>query len=151
MKVYHSTDGRTNTACGWFYYKTTEKKLWWCRLNSPMCWITHSIYHQSKKQFGVSTWPWIPTRRAWIKAIQRGNFVGWPLVMVNNVNKYFLECKETVKGHRNDKQQGVWFKKGRMQRILTLQPQKTRKNEMSTQKSLTCGTLKEPSKLIRQG
>ena len=47
-----------------------------------------------------------PTRRTWIKAIQSDNFVGWPLVTVKNVNKYFPESKETAKGHTNHQQQG---------------------------------------------
>ena len=48
-----------------------------------------------------------PTRRTWVKSIQRGNFIIWPLVTVKNVNKYFSESKETVKGHMNHQRQGV--------------------------------------------
>ena len=46
-------------------------------------------------------------RRAWIKAIKKGNFIGWPMLAVENVNKHFPESEETVKGHMNHQQQGV--------------------------------------------
>ena len=32
-----------------------------------------------------------PTKASWLKAIRKGNFVGWPLDTVENVNKYFPE------------------------------------------------------------
>ena len=48
-----------------------------------------------------------PTKATWLKAIRRGNFVGWPLVTVENVNAYFPECDETPKGHLNQQRQGV--------------------------------------------
>ena len=48
-----------------------------------------------------------PTKRTWIKAIKKGNFVGWPLLTVENVNRYFPESDETVKGHMNHQRQGV--------------------------------------------
>ena len=34
-----------------------------------------------------------PTRRTWIRAIKKGNFVGWPMVTVENVNKHFPESE----------------------------------------------------------
>ena len=48
-----------------------------------------------------------PTKATWLKAIRKGNFVGWPLVTVENVNKYFPESEETQKGHMNHQRQGV--------------------------------------------
>ena len=48
-----------------------------------------------------------PTRRTWIKAIKKGNYVGWPVLTEQNVNKYFPESTETVKGHMNHQRQGV--------------------------------------------
>ena len=48
-----------------------------------------------------------PTKATWLKAIRRGNFVGWPLVTVENVHKYFPESDETQKGHMNQQRQGV--------------------------------------------
>ena len=48
-----------------------------------------------------------PTRRTWIKAIKKGKYVGWPMLTEQNVNKYFPESTETVKGHMNHQRQGV--------------------------------------------
>ena len=48
-----------------------------------------------------------PTRRTWIRAIKKGNFVGWPMVTVENVSKHFPESEETAKGHMNHQRQGV--------------------------------------------
>ena len=48
-----------------------------------------------------------PTRRTWIKAIKKGNFIGWPMLTVENVNKHFPESEETAKGHMNHQRQGV--------------------------------------------
>ena len=47
-----------------------------------------------------------PTKATWLKAIRRGNFVGWPLVTVENVNKYFPESEKTQKGHINHQREG---------------------------------------------
>ncbi|KAL7519012.1 hypothetical protein ACHAWF_000207 [Thalassiosira exigua] len=48
-----------------------------------------------------------PTKATWLAAIRRGNFVGWPLVTVANVNGHFPECDETPMGHLNQQRQGV--------------------------------------------
>ena len=48
-----------------------------------------------------------PTRRTWIKGIKKGNFIGWPVLTVKNVNKHFPESDETVKGHMNHQREGV--------------------------------------------
>ena len=48
-----------------------------------------------------------PTKRTWIKAIKKGNFIEWPILTVENVNKNFPESEETVKGHMNHQRQGV--------------------------------------------
>ena len=40
-----------------------------------------------------------PVKSTWVKAIQAGNFVGWPLLNVKNVCKYYPETTETPKGH----------------------------------------------------
>ena len=47
------------------------------------------------------------TKRTWIKATKKGNFIGWPLVTVENVSKYFPQSGETVKGHLNHQRQGL--------------------------------------------
>ena len=48
-----------------------------------------------------------PTKRTWLRAIKKGNFVGWPMLTVENVNKHFPQSDETIKGHLNHQRQGV--------------------------------------------
>ena len=38
-----------------------------------------------------------PTKRTWIRAIKKGNFVGWPMVTVENVNKFSLDLRRQLK------------------------------------------------------
>ena len=47
------------------------------------------------------------TKRTWIKAIRKGNYLSWPLINVKNVNKFVPESEETQKGHMRDQHQGV--------------------------------------------
>ena len=48
-----------------------------------------------------------PTKATWLKSIRKFSYLSWPLVNVNNVNKYFPESKETQKGHMKSQRQGV--------------------------------------------
>ena len=48
-----------------------------------------------------------PVKSMWIKAIKAGNFMGWPLLTETNVKKYYLETKETPKGHLNQTRKNV--------------------------------------------
>ena len=48
-----------------------------------------------------------PVKSTWIKAIQAGNFIGWPLLTVKNVQKYYPETNETPKGHMNQTRKNV--------------------------------------------
>ena len=48
-----------------------------------------------------------PTKRTWLQAIRKGNYLSWPLVSVKNVNKFFPESEETQKGHMRGQRQGV--------------------------------------------
>ena len=61
-----------------------------------------------------------PTKRTWIKAIKKGNFIGWPLVTAENVSKYSPQSEETVKGHTDHQRQGVRSTKPKNS---TLEPQ----------------------------
>ena len=54
-----------------------------------------------------------PTKATWIKAIQNGSYLSWPLVNVKNVNKFFPESEETQKGHMRTQRQGVLSTKNR--------------------------------------
>ena len=42
-----------------------------------------------------------PVKSTWMKAIRAGNFVGWPLLTVENVHNHYTETEETPKGHLN--------------------------------------------------
>ena len=61
-----------------------------------------------------------PIKRTWIKAITKGNFIGWLLVTAENVSKYFPQSEESVKGHMNHQRQGVRSTKPKKP---TLEPQ----------------------------
>jgi hypothetical protein len=46
-------------------------------------------------------------KSTWLKAIAAGNFIGWPLINVQNVKKYYPETTETPKGHMNQTHKNV--------------------------------------------
>eukprot|EP00804_Cyclotella_cryptica_P016134 CCRYP_004248-RC/>CCRYP_004248-RC protein AED:0.42 eAED:0.42 QI:0/-1/0/1/-1/0/1/0/390 len=48
-----------------------------------------------------------PVKSTWLKAIQAGNFVGWPLLTVKNVLKYYPDSAETPQGHLNQTRKNV--------------------------------------------
>ena len=48
-----------------------------------------------------------PKKAPWLKIIQKGNYITWPLINVKNVNKLFPESEETQKGHMRNQRQVV--------------------------------------------
>eukprot|EP00804_Cyclotella_cryptica_P002761 CCRYP_009625-RA/>CCRYP_009625-RA protein AED:0.25 eAED:0.25 QI:0/0/0/1/0/0/4/0/596 len=48
-----------------------------------------------------------PVKSTWLKALQAGNFIGWPLLTSRNIQKYFPESVETPKGHLNQSHKNV--------------------------------------------
>jgi hypothetical protein len=48
---------------------------------------------QTVWQFQVKT--------TWLKAVAVGNYVGWPMLTIHNVNKKYPETNKTSKGHLN--------------------------------------------------
>ncbi len=48
-----------------------------------------------------------PVKSMWLKAIAAGNFIGWPLLNVQNVKKYYPETTETPKGHMDQTRKNV--------------------------------------------
>ncbi|KAL7525268.1 hypothetical protein ACHAWF_001283, partial [Thalassiosira exigua] len=48
-----------------------------------------------------------PVKSTWLVAIEAGNFVGWPLLTVRNVKKYYPKTTETSKGHMNQTRKNV--------------------------------------------
>ena len=47
-----------------------------------------------------------PVKSTWIQAIKAGNYIGWPMLTERNVNKYYPETDETIKG-MNQNQKNV--------------------------------------------
>jgi hypothetical protein len=48
-----------------------------------------------------------PIKTTWVKAVKAGNFVGWPLLTVKNIIKYYPERDEMPKGHMNQQRKNV--------------------------------------------
>jgi hypothetical protein len=48
-----------------------------------------------------------PVKSTWLKAIAAGKFIGWPLLNVRNVKKYYPETTETPKGRMNQMRKNV--------------------------------------------
>ncbi len=48
-----------------------------------------------------------PVKSTRLKAIAAGNFIGWPLLNVQNVKKYYPEMTETPKGQMNQTRKNV--------------------------------------------
>ena len=48
-----------------------------------------------------------PTKDSWIKAIKNGNYVTWPGLTIESVNKHFPESVETQKGQMKKQRQNV--------------------------------------------
>ncbi len=48
-----------------------------------------------------------PTKDKWVKAIKNGDFVSWPGLTVDAVNKHFSESIETQQGHMKKQRQNV--------------------------------------------
>ena len=42
-----------------------------------------------------------PVKSTWMKAITAGNYIGWPMLTVRNINKYYPETNKTPKDHLN--------------------------------------------------
>ncbi|EED95555.1 predicted protein [Thalassiosira pseudonana CCMP1335] len=48
-----------------------------------------------------------PVKSTWLKAVQAGNFIGWPLLTVKSIQKYYPETTETSKGHMSQTRKNV--------------------------------------------
>ena len=48
-----------------------------------------------------------PTKETWLKSIRARNYLSWPGLTANKVNKHYLETDETLKGHMRQVRQGV--------------------------------------------
>ena len=52
-----------------------------------------------------------PIKSTWLKAVKAGNFIGWPLLTAQNIQKYYPEAPEISKGHLNQTRKNVWSTK----------------------------------------
>jgi hypothetical protein len=48
-----------------------------------------------------------PVKLTWLKAINAGNNIGWPMLTEHNVNKYYLETSEIPERHMNQTHKNV--------------------------------------------
>ena len=58
-----------------------------------------------------------PVKETWVKAINNGNYVIWPGLTAEAVNKHFPESVETQKGHMKKQRQNVRSTKALVERI----------------------------------
>ena len=72
--------------------------------------VANNVYNLPSTEQGIK---WMhavcgyPVKSTWLKAIAAGNFIGWPLLTVQNVKKYYPETVETPKGHLNQTRKNV--------------------------------------------
>jgi hypothetical protein len=70
----------------------------------------NSVYNLPSTEQGIK-WMYAvcgyPVKSTWLKAIAAGNFIGWPLLNMRNVKKYYPETTETPKGHMNQMRKNV--------------------------------------------
>ena len=136
VKVYNKED-MTLTSRGKPVLRGWQEAngLWRIPLTDQVGYNKHTAIHMYNNQYhqaihNVSDLPSIeqsfryqhaccgfPTKSTWLKAIRKGNFVGWPLLTVENVNKYFPESEETQLGHLSQLRQGLRFTKVKPQDI----------------------------------
>eukprot|EP00804_Cyclotella_cryptica_P019513 CCRYP_006650-RA/>CCRYP_006650-RA protein AED:0.36 eAED:0.36 QI:0/-1/0/1/-1/1/1/0/427 len=70
----------------------------------------HSVYDLPSTEQAIK---WMhavcgyPVKSTWLKAVQAGNFIGWPLLTAKNVQKYYPDSAETPQGHLNQTRKNV--------------------------------------------
>eukprot|EP00804_Cyclotella_cryptica_P028786 CCRYP_018721-RA/>CCRYP_018721-RA protein AED:0.43 eAED:0.43 QI:0/0/0/1/0/0/2/0/620 len=70
----------------------------------------HSVYDLPSTEQAIK---WMhavcgyPVKSTWLKAVQAGNFIGWPLLTAKNVQKYYPDSTETPRGHLNQTHKNV--------------------------------------------
>jgi hypothetical protein len=52
-----------------------------------------------------------PVKSTWLKAVAAGNYVGWSMLTIRIINKYYPETNKTSKGHLNQTQKNVQLTK----------------------------------------
>ena len=74
-----------------------------------------------------------PVKTTWLKAIKAGNYIGWPLLTVKNVTKYYPETTETPKGHLNQARKNVRSTKPKPFKTTSTQLQGKKVQDVHTQ------------------
>eukprot|EP00804_Cyclotella_cryptica_P030326 CCRYP_011862-RA/>CCRYP_011862-RA protein AED:0.33 eAED:0.33 QI:0/0/0/1/0.66/0.75/4/0/887 len=89
-------------AHGRYRIPLTQHKGWW-QPQRPSKKARQTLRHANSVYDLPSTEQAIRWMHAstWLKAVQAGNFIGWPLLTSRNIQKYFPETVETPKGHLN--------------------------------------------------
>jgi hypothetical protein len=87
---------------------TQQRGQWQPRRGSKQqrdfLWQANSVYDLPSTEQAIK---WMhavcgyPVKSAWMKAVAAGNYIGWPLLKVKNVNKYYPETNKTSMGHLN--------------------------------------------------
>eukprot|EP00804_Cyclotella_cryptica_P013560 CCRYP_012915-RA/>CCRYP_012915-RA protein AED:0.35 eAED:0.35 QI:0/-1/0/1/-1/1/1/0/404 len=70
----------------------------------------HSVYDLPSTEQAIKWMHTVcryPVKSTWLNAIQAGNFIGWPLFTIKNVQKYCPDSVETHKGHLNQTRKNV--------------------------------------------
>ena len=72
--------------------------------------VAHNVYELPSIEEGIR---WMhaacgyPAKSTWIKAIRKGNYVGWPLLSVKNVHAHYPETDKTTMGRLNQSQANI--------------------------------------------
>ena len=70
----------------------------------------NSVYNLPSTEQAIK-WMYVvcgyPVNSKWLKAMQAGNYMGWPLLTVQNVQKYYPKTTETPKGHMNQTRKNI--------------------------------------------
>ena len=82
--------------------------------------VAHNVYELPTLGQGIK---WMhavcgyPAKDTWIKAIRAGNFVGWPLLTVENVHRHYPETDETPMGRLDAERAGTRSTKKKFQSV----------------------------------
>ena len=122
--------------------------------------VAHNVYELPTLGQGIQ---WMhavcgyPAKDTWIKAIRAGNFVGWPLLTVENVHRHYPETDKTPMGRLDAERSAKRSTRKKFQSVplLTaseeeLKPLLGKRNQDVISKWLTRGNIKTlyiPTKL----
>eukprot|EP00804_Cyclotella_cryptica_P019390 CCRYP_021120-RA/>CCRYP_021120-RA protein AED:0.43 eAED:0.44 QI:0/-1/0/1/-1/1/1/0/186 len=111
----------------------------------------HSVYDLPSTEQAIK---WMhavcgyPVKSTWLKAVQAGNFIGWPLLTAKNVQKYYPDSAETPQGHLNQTRKNVRSTKPKPAPFEEIHSNQLRaaKSTTSTPLPTKCATPYSPTK-----